>query len=130
MIGGVLVLLLKYTCLAALIDRAPALIVALTLGRWAMSIAMVIFPYGRPDGLGRDMKNHAGWAQVALASCMMLATVALVAPIWGALALAAAVSTIAVWAAFVMRRVPGFTGDTYDALCEVVETVARCSSSL
>jgi adenosylcobinamide-GDP ribazoletransferase len=123
-IGGVLILLLKYTCLAALIDRAVALMVACTLGRWAMSVAMVVFPYGRPDGLGRDMKNQAGWRQVTLATATMLATVALGAPALGAIALAAAVATMAIGAVVVMRRVPGFTGDTYGALCELVETAA------
>jgi adenosylcobinamide-GDP ribazoletransferase len=121
-IGGILVLLLKYACLAALIDRAAALVAAATLGRWAMSVAIVVLPYGRTEGLGRDMKNGAGWRQVTLATGTMLAAIVLTAPITGAIALIAAVATTAAFASVVLRRVPGFTGDTYGALCELVET--------
>jgi adenosylcobinamide-GDP ribazoletransferase len=121
-IGGILVLLLKYVCLAALIDRATALVAAAMLGRWAMSVAIVGFPYGRMEGLGRDMKNRAGFRQGTLATGTMLAAIILTAPIAGAIALVAAVATTAAFTVVVLRRVPGFTGDTYGALCELVET--------
>src|SRR5512137_1301144 len=53
--GGVLLLLVKYAALAALPGRAPALILAPTLGRWGMALAIAAFPYARPEGLGRAM---------------------------------------------------------------------------
>src|SRR3990172_5460697 len=57
--GGAILLLLKFT---ALQETAPAaLLLAPTLGRWAMALCIVAFPYARPEGLGSAMKAHAGW---------------------------------------------------------------------
>jgi len=122
-IGGVLLLLVKYACLASLADRTVALVLAPTLGRWGMALAVVAVPYGRSEGLGRAMKDNAGWLQVILASVTALATAVLAAEWLGMAALAAAVLTTGAGAAFVLRRLPGLTGDVYGALCELLETV-------
>jgi cobalamin 5'-phosphate synthase/cobalamin synthase len=123
-IGGLLLLLLKYAALAGNSDRLAALVVAPVLGRWGMAAAVVGFPYGRAEGLGRAMKDHAGWPAAALAGGIALAVVAVAdfsagwrAPV--ALLVAAAIT----WAAgrFALRRVPGLTGDVYGALCELGE---------
>jgi adenosylcobinamide-GDP ribazoletransferase len=119
--GGILLLLLKYACLTALTDRTSALILAPTLGRGMMSVAMVVFPYGRTEGLGRDMKDHAGWGQLALASITMLTAVVLTVAPTGAIAMGAAIVTTGLFAVMVLRRLPGFTGDSYGATCELVE---------
>jgi adenosylcobinamide-GDP ribazoletransferase len=122
-IGGVLLLLVKYSCLAGLARRGNALLVAPTLARGAMAVAIVAFPYARPDGLGRWMKDHAGWWQLALAGGVALGT-AIVAAGWvGLVAIALAVVATAAVAAFVLRRLPGLTGDVYGALCEIVEVL-------
>jgi adenosylcobinamide-GDP ribazoletransferase len=122
-IGAVLLLLLKYACLASLAGRAAALVVAPTLGRWGMALAVVAFPYARPEGLGRAMKDHAGRRQLLLASVTALATAALAAQWLGVAALAlAAVATGGV-ALFALRRLPGLTGDVYGALCELLEAL-------
>jgi adenosylcobinamide-GDP ribazoletransferase len=122
-IGGVLLLLVKYSCLAALPSRTIALIIAATIARGGMAVAVVLFPYARPEGTGRWMKDHAGWRQAALASITVLVTAALAAD-WRGLAivvLAAITMTGAV--GFLLRRLPGLTGDTYGGLCELLETV-------
>jgi adenosylcobinamide-GDP ribazoletransferase len=126
-IGGILLLLLKYAALAGNADRLAALIVAPVVGRWGMAVAVVAFPYGRAEGLGRAMKDHAGRAQVALASAVALAVVVGVAVVAGdaravmALPLAGALT----WGAarLVLRRLPGLTGDIYGALCELLEVM-------
>lgn len=119
--GGVLLLLLKYSALAALPDRTLAPLLSPTLGRWGMTLAVVLFPYARSEGLGRAMKDHAGWPQAALATVTALA-VAWFAAEWRGLA-ALALTGVATWtvARFVLRRLPGLTGDIYGAICEVVE---------
>ena len=122
-IGGVLLLLVKYSCLAGLARRGNALIVAPTLARGAMAVAIVAFPYARPDGLGRWMKDHAGWWQAALAGSAALGTAALMAGWLGLVALTLAVVATAAVAVFVLRRLPGLTGDIYGALCEIVEVL-------
>lgn len=118
--GGVLLLLVKLAALASLAMPAPALFLAPVLGRWAMSVGIVLLPYGRAQGLGRDMKERAGRGQLALATLAALAA-AVLAGWWGAAALATA--AVVVWLAtrFMLRRLPGLTGDTYGALCEATE---------
>lgn len=69
------------------------------------------------------MKDHAGWQQVILASITVLVTATLAAG-WLGLAVAAlAAVTTAAGAVFVLRRLPGFTGDVYGALCEFLEAL-------
>ncbi len=122
-IGGVLLLLVKYSCLAEVPSRAVALIVAPTTARWGLAVAVVAFPYARAEGSGRWMKDHAGWRQVTIASITALVTVAVAAGWLGLAVIAlAGVATVA-GAAFVLRRLPGLTGDVYGALCEMLETL-------
>ncbi len=121
--GGVLLLLVKYTALAAVPARTTALLLAPTLGRWGMTLAVVAFPYARPEGLGRAMKDYAGWRQVVLATVIALVVAWFVGG-WLGLA-AVALAGVATWAAarFTLARLPGLTGDVYGAICEVVETL-------
>jgi adenosylcobinamide-GDP ribazoletransferase len=122
-IGGVLLMLVKYACLASLADRTVALLAAPTLGRWGMAIAVVAFPYARAEGLGRAMKDHAGWRQGLFAGVSAIVAVALMAHWIGMAALAVALLTTGTVAAFVLCRLPGLTGDVYGSVCEVVETM-------
>jgi adenosylcobinamide-GDP ribazoletransferase len=123
-IGGVLLLLVKYACLAALPSRAVVLVMAPTVARWGMAVAVVAFPYARPEGLGRCMKDHAGWWQVALASITALVTAALAAQWLGLAVLALAAVATAASGVFILGRLRGLTGDSYGALCEMLEALA------
>lgn len=120
-IGGGLLLLAKYAAITTLRDHVAALLLALILGRWALSMAIVLFPYAREKGLGRDIKDHAGWPQAVLAVCTALAAAWLIGQVAGLVALAVAGSIMLVAAAGVQRLIPGLTGDTYGAICELVE---------
>ena len=119
--GGVLLLLLKYSALAASPDRMLALLLSPTLGRWGVTLAVVLYPYARSEGLGRAMKDHAGWPQAALATATAL-VVAWFAAEWQGLA-ALTLAGVTTWAVarFVLRRLPGLTRDIYGAICETVE---------
>jgi adenosylcobinamide-GDP ribazoletransferase len=125
-IGGILILLLKYAALSGNPDQLAALLVAPVVGRWGMALALIAFPYARAEGLGRAMKDHAGAAQLLLASAFAGITVGAVAAFvpgaWRA-ALALPLGGLIVWAGggFVMRRLPGLTGDVYGALCTLLE---------
>jgi adenosylcobinamide-GDP ribazoletransferase len=119
--GGVLLLLTKYAALAALPDRLSGLLLAPVLGRWAMALAIVAFPYAREQGLGRAMKDHATWRQVALATVVALVAAGLLARWAGLAALALAGAATWLGARFTLGRIPGLTGDIYGAICEAVE---------
>ncbi len=133
-VGGMALLLLKYTALLMFLlppqglfgaGPSPAgwrvLLLAPVWGRFAMSLAVVCFPYARKEGLGRAMKDAAGTRELLLAGGMALALslgVGGVMGVGGWLGVGMLAWTTAVW---VMRRIPGLTGDVYGALCEIGE---------
>jgi adenosylcobinamide-GDP ribazoletransferase len=122
-IGGTLLILLKFSALMSLSDREPGLFLAPVLGRFSMVLALLLVPYVRADGLGRDMKDQAGWIQGLLA---FLSTCGLAwwAASWVGLAAGAGIvlgTLVGGW--FVRRRLGGFTGDVYGCFCEFAETL-------
>jgi adenosylcobinamide-GDP ribazoletransferase len=119
--GGVLILLAKTAAVASLDGQGLVPIMAAVLGRWAMSLAIVIFPYARKEGLGRAMKDHAGWQQLVLAS-VTAGLAAWFGGRWvGMIFAGGAVIICLVLAQFFSRRLGGLTGDTYGAICELIE---------
>jgi adenosylcobinamide-GDP ribazoletransferase len=120
-VGGVLLLLLKFTALAQLAHPATALVLACVLGRWLMCLAILLFPYGRAEGLGRTLKDFADARQGLLATAIAGLAVVFIAPIWGFVASLAALFVAALAARFALRRLPGLTGDSYGAICELGE---------
>jgi adenosylcobinamide-GDP ribazoletransferase len=121
--GGVVLLLLKVSALAATPQRPLALFLAPVAGRWGISFVLVTSPYARPQGLGRAMKDHAGWVELALATTVALVAAILAGGWWGLTSLAVAGAVAWLAARFVRSRLPGLTGDVYGAICELVETV-------
>jgi len=122
--GGALLLLLKFSAIVSLSDwRMPALLLAPTLGRWAMSLAVVAFPYARVDGLGREMKAYAGWRQAVLASLVALGVAWLTAGWRGLAACMLVVMALLALARFTLARIPGLTGDIYGAINEMIEVL-------
>ncbi len=119
--GGVLLLLLKFAALTATPRPTAALVVAPTLGRWGMAVAVVGFPYARREGLGQAVKARAGRRQVALASLFALPTAILAGGWQGGLGLVVALLTVLALARFALARLPGLTGDLYGAIGEAVE---------
>ena len=124
--GGTL-LLLKFGALGTIGDRSAGLIAAPLLGRWVMSTAVALYPYARAEGLGRAMKENSGWQQFAGASVFTAAVLAVLAPLAGIVAMAAAAVVVGFGAwlmiRFTLARIPGLTGDIYGALCEVGEAL-------
>lgn len=127
--GGILLLLIQFSALSALAEaRAAALLLAPVLGRWGIAVALIAFPYARPSGLGREIKNNARLPQAVLATAFALA--AILAAVWLydlRATLAALLAALLVWSGlmrFTLRRIPGLTGDLYGATNLLVETAA------
>jgi adenosylcobinamide-GDP ribazoletransferase len=120
-IGGMLLLLVKYSCVAALLGHPVALVVAPTVARGGMALAIVAFPYARTEGKGRSLKDHAGWQQLALAGLSTVLTATLAPRGLGLAVIVLGVAATVLVAVFVLRRLGGFTGDVYGALCELLE---------
>jgi adenosylcobinamide-GDP ribazoletransferase len=118
--GGGMLLLAKYATIVSL-PHLSGLLLAPVLGRWAVSIAIFAFPYAREKGMGRDMKDNVRWPQVILATGVALLVARFLADWTGLLAFAIAGVVLWLGASFILRRIPGLTGDSYGALCELIE---------
>ncbi|HHB91081.1 MAG TPA: adenosylcobinamide-GDP ribazoletransferase [Anaerolineae bacterium] len=122
--GGGLLLLFKYSALTTSADRTLALFLAPILGRWGMALAIVLFPYAREQGLGRVMKDHAHWPQAVLSTAITLLAVGSLGGWSGAVAMVVTLVILSLTAGFIQTRIPGLTGDSYGAICEVIEAAA------
>ena len=121
--GGVLVLLTQYAALVSSRDILPALVLAATLGRWTSPIVMYAFPYAREDGLGSEMRQNVGLKELLLAT-LIAGLVSWFLFSWIGLALLPGAAVAAVLIAFyVMRLLPGLTGDIYGTVTVTVETL-------
>ncbi|MBC8496790.1 MAG: adenosylcobinamide-GDP ribazoletransferase [Anaerolineales bacterium] len=121
--GGVLLMMMKFTTLSALPNPNAALLLVPTLSRWGMSLALIAYPYARDQGLARAIKDNAGWKQLVLASVIAIITAWFTFQWIGLIALVMAGVIVWLAATFVLRRIPGLTGDIYGALNELVELV-------
>jgi adenosylcobinamide-GDP ribazoletransferase len=129
MAGGALVLLLMFSCLSVIASgRWAALLLACALGRCGISLAVVAWPYARPAGLGRDIKDNARLLQALLAALITVLAAGALALITHSLrplaALAAAAAVLWLAARFALGRIPGLTGDIYGALNMLAEAAA------
>jgi len=125
-IGVVLLLLVKY---AALSNVPGSLMIAVLLfmpvvSRWTMVYAVFAYPYARPSGLGRVLKEGTGWRSFTIATMITLCVVGALFPLWhlsGLVIMAGIWIITVVMAAVFKRRFAGLTGDNYGAINEVAE---------
>jgi adenosylcobinamide-GDP ribazoletransferase len=122
-VGLVCVVLLKVASVEALplAVRPQSLVLAPTLGRWAIVLLATVFPYGRASGLGLPLKKGATPMALAKASIVPVALCAVAWPSGPILGVIAA-SVALLLGRWLMTLLPGLTGDCYGAACELVET--------
>jgi adenosylcobinamide-GDP ribazoletransferase len=125
-LAGICALLLKFAFFASL--EAHALFIALLVvpssARWAMVLALRIFPSARPTGLGATFHQTITPRRVALAGGIALLVALVMGHLAGLLVWAAATLLAIALGAWITRRIGGLTGDTYGAIVEVTEVVA------
>jgi adenosylcobinamide-GDP ribazoletransferase len=99
----------------------PMLVLAPVAGRWAMAFAVALFPNARPGGIGAFFRNGLGKPQMIVATLIALAIAAALG--WRALIAQGASFVFAMlYGLWASRRLGGgLTGDTYGAICELVE---------
>jgi len=121
--GGVMILLTQYAALVSSLNILAALFLANTLGRWVSPLVIHAFPYARDGGLGFEMKHNVGWKEIFLVT-LIAGIVSWLMFSWMGLALMLGAAVIAFLVSFyVMRLLPGLTGDIYGAVTVVVETL-------
>lgn len=132
-IGALSALLLKFAAISALggDTRVVALLVAPILSRWAMVFAATHFPYGRTGGgLGAMFRQTTGRNALFVATLLAIALAAVLWQIAGLLLLILVLMATFGLAHFVMRRIPGLTGDVYGAVNEICEIAALLAAPL
>jgi adenosylcobinamide-GDP ribazoletransferase len=128
--GFVSVLALKISAVDGLLSpwRVGYLILAPSMGRWAIVLMATLFPYGRTAGLGLPLKAAASPRRLVLASLVPLAACA-ASGTGGVISAALAAASAYLVGRWLLSLLPGLTGDCYGAVCEVTETVVWLSGA-
>jgi len=115
--------LLKFTLLYSLSGKLKVLVLMAmpTLARWAVSLAIVFFPYARNEGTGKVFSDHSGIKEFVVATIIALLT-----SFWSFFSMVAfagvfMISLIA--GRYFSSKIGGLTGDIYGALVKVNEIV-------
>ena len=121
-----LILLTMFSALNAIPEpRWDALLIAPALGRCGLTVCIAAFPYARPEGLGRDIKDHTRPIDAGIALFTTVALVLLVGGLTNALTAAAALLSALIVgylaSVVILKRIPGMTGDTYGAINMLIE---------
>jgi len=130
-IGVVCLLLVKYASLNSVPDNLimAALLIMPVISRWTMVYAIFAYPYARPSGLGKVIKQGVGRGRFALTTAITVTAVIGLAR-WAGIPLfylAGPLIMLGVWlitlvmAAYLKGKFDGLTGDTYGAINEVAE---------
>ncbi len=123
-IAGGVAILGQFACLSELSGyaRFTALVVAAAMSRWAMLIALTIFPAARTSGVGATF--HAAATRAAgIAGTLFVILLALVSGRLGLIALAASTVAMLGCGHLLTRQLGGLTGDSYGAIAVITETV-------
>ncbi len=119
------ILLLKLSLLA---DAGPnwwrATLVAPILGRWAMIYAITRFPAARTEGLGSSVQGRLRLAHLAGISAVVALPVIGIAGVSGICGFLLAGTGAHILGRWWTHELGGLTGDTYGAICEIIEVIA------
>jgi adenosylcobinamide-GDP ribazoletransferase len=125
-LGAACLLLLKFALFATLkVHALPfALMMALPSARWAMVLALRVFPSARTTGLGAVFHRAVTTERLLLAGIIALAIALVLGRLIGLLVWMAATVTALLLGFWITRSIGGLTGDSHGAIEEVVEVVA------
>ncbi len=118
-------LILKYALLVEIlrVQAWPVLIIMPALGRMGMGVGTALFPYARPEGLGKGFAEYFTPGRLAV-TAIYTGVAAAVLFNWRGILLWVGVGIWAyIFARFAAERIGGLTGDVYGALSELSELV-------
>lgn len=99
---------------------STALFIMPVLGRFAMVVGITLFPYARPDGIGKAFAQYANKYTLYIASIL---TLLFVIPLGKQAIISLITATIVTFSfsSHVKKRIGGLTGDIYGAVTELSE---------
>jgi len=130
-VGVVLLLLVKYISLSSISNPLlmTILIMMPVISRWSIVYALFAYPYARPEGLGKSIKESANLRRFTIATVLTLALC--IAAAWltgienfyltGPVIILGTLLLIKVSAAYFSKIFAGLTGDNYGAINEIAE---------
>ncbi len=120
-IGVGLFLLIEYVTLNSIPAdlKLCVLILAPVLSRWTMVNSIYVYPYARPSGLGRALKDTVSWRQFVPATLVTVILSVVLFNVTGLIVMAFAWITATLTAIYIKSRLRGLTGDTYGAINEI-----------
>jgi|AntRauTorckE6833_2_1112554.scaffolds.fasta_scaffold00211_2 adenosylcobinamide-GDP ribazoletransferase len=122
----VLILLLKFTLLTELPiqDKNMLLITVPTISRFAMVLAVYLFPYARKEGFGKAYKLYLKRKHVLLAF-LWTAIVTGIFLFWQGIVLIIVMFLLVFLVGkYITSKIDGLTGDNYGAINEIIEVVS------
>ena len=126
-LGAICLAVLKIAFLNTLSgsSRLPGLLLFPMLGRWSMVWALALFPYARSStGLGKPFTDFARKRHIIWATLPILA-VAVPLFLWRSILILVVVSLMTLLQGkWISRKLGGLTGDSYGAICEIMETLS------
>ena len=122
-IGGILLILLKYVSLNSLSGSVltRALLLSPILSRWGTVFAIYAFPSARSEGLGRTFKDGATGSTFIIATVITLAATAISGGLAGLFIYTGVLGIVMVFASHLKSKLTGLTGDSYGAINEIAE---------
>jgi adenosylcobinamide-GDP ribazoletransferase len=124
-LAGGCALLLKFACFASLGRQAWPVVLFTTLpsARWAMVLALRLFPGARASGLGATFRRAVTPRVLVLACGITLLAVLLSARFTGLVVWGVMTMVALALGAWTTRKIGGLTGDTCGAIAEIGEIV-------
>jgi adenosylcobinamide-GDP ribazoletransferase len=121
-IAAVLSLILKYSLFTQLDSRLlPYLIAAPILGRQVQVWAQALFPYARKQGIGTLFSIYGDYGMLMFTTGISLFLLVALLGMTGVGVFIAAAAFFYITAGRLSGLLGGLTGDTYGALCELME---------
>ena len=108
-------------------EALPTVLFAMPIiGRCMMVLVIGLFPYARPEGMGKAFAEHTGKGTMcfaAVTTCLLLAAAGCLSGAWGMLfaALLAAFFFAMSFGRYAAKRLGGVTGDVYGAVTTLTE---------
>ena len=122
-VGGVSLLLLKWSLLSGMPDevRAGLLTIFPCLSRFGMLSTMAAFPYAREQGMGTAFQAGARRWHIALGFVTAAVAAGVLLGVTGLFVLGAAIAVSLALGFWISRMLGGMTGDAYGAVNELAE---------